>query len=54
MSTCELVAEHDRLVRDVGTYLDDTKHDRLEAVADVIAERAQSGDPVAKDYGIYL
>jgi hypothetical protein len=54
MSTGDLVAEHDRLVRDIGTYIDDAKHDRMQAVADVIAERAHSGDPAAKDYGIYL
>ncbi|MCV7256924.1 hypothetical protein H7J86_32590 [Mycobacterium hackensackense] len=54
MSTGDLVAEHDRLVRDIGTYLDDAKHDRLEAVAGVIAERAHAGDPAAVDYGLYL
>ncbi|KMO82492.1 hypothetical protein MCHLDSM_01115 [Mycolicibacterium chlorophenolicum] len=54
MSTGDLVAEHDRLVRNIGTYIDDAKHDRLLAVADAIAERAHSGDPAAEDYAIYL
>lgn len=54
MSTGDLVAEHDRLVRDLGTYIDDAEHDRLLAIADAIAERVHSGDPAAKDYAIYL
>ncbi len=54
MTTSDLVAEHDRLVRDVSTYLDDIKHGRLEAVAEVIADRASYGDPEAMKYGIYL
>lgn len=54
MSTVDLVTEHDRLVRNIGTYIDDAQHDRLLAVADAIAERAHCGDPAARDYGIYL
>ena len=54
MTTSDLVAEHDRLVRDVSTYVDEINHGRLEAVAEAIADRASYGDPEAMKYGIYL
>lgn len=54
MSTDALVNEHDRLVRDIRTYITDARHERLEAVAESIAERASYGDLQAQRYGIYL
>lgn len=54
MTTDALVNEHDRLVRDAGTYLSEATHGRLEAVAEAIAERASYGDAQARRYGLYL
>lgn len=54
MSTDALVVEHDRLVRDIATYTRDAQHDRLEAIAEVIADRATAGDGEARAYAIYL
>lgn len=54
LSTAELTAEHDRLVRAIDTYTDEAKHSRLEELAAAIAERASYGHPEAQRYAVYL
>ncbi|WP_457181117.1 hypothetical protein [Mycobacteroides abscessus] len=54
MSTTELIAAHDRLVREPFTYLREENHAQLDALADALYQRAADGITEAREYTIYL